>query len=88
MRIASETARFGEVFVKLGVTPGDAGAWFMPRIIGISRSMEMAFTGEPIDAQTALAWGLVSRVVPPSELMPEALRSPDASPPTRRWPCA
>lgn len=73
LRIAAETAQFGEVFVKLGVTPGDAGAWFIPRIIGIARYAEMAFTGEPIDAQTALAWGLVSRVVPGDQLMPEAM---------------
>lgn len=73
IRIASQTAEFCEAFVKLGVTPGDGGAWFMPRIIGPDHYAEMAFTGEPIDAQQALAWGLVSRVVRPEQLMSEAL---------------
>lgn len=72
MRIASETARFAESFVKVGLIPGDGGAWFLPRVIGLSRANEMAFTGEPIDAQTALQWGMVSRVVPSDELIAAA----------------
>lgn len=52
--------------------PGDGGAWLLPRQIGLSRAAEMAFTGEPIDAETALAWGLVSKVVSADQLMPEA----------------
>lgn len=73
LRIAAVSAKFGEVFVKLGVTPGDAGAWFIPRIIGIAKYAEMAFTGEPIDAQKALEWGLVSQVVPDGEVIDAAL---------------
>lgn len=73
IRIASETASFCEVFVRLGVVPGDGGAWFLPRLIGPARYAEMAFTGEPMSAEEALRAGLVSRVVPPSELMPAAL---------------
>ncbi|MFT4713467.1 MAG: enoyl-CoA hydratase/carnithine racemase [Candidatus Azotimanducaceae bacterium] len=69
MRIASEKALFAESFVKVGLIPGDGGAWFLPRVIGISRANEMAFTGEPVNADTALAWGMVSRVVAPEELM-------------------
>ena len=72
MRIASEKALFAESFVKVGLIAGDGGAWFLPRVIGLSRANEMAFTGEPVDAQTALAWGMVSRVVPPEELLPAA----------------
>jgi enoyl-CoA hydratase/carnithine racemase len=72
IRIASESARFAESFVKLGIIPGDGGAWLLPRAVGLSRACEMAFTGEAIDAQTALAWGLVSRVVPGEQLMPAA----------------
>jgi len=74
MRIASEKAFFAESFVKVGLIPGDGGAWFLPRVIGLSRANEMAYTGEPVDAATALAWGLVSEVVSPEELMPAALR--------------
>jgi|TARA_B100000315_G_scaffold253395_2_gene292095 enoyl-CoA hydratase/carnithine racemase len=72
MRIASEKAIFAESFVKVGLIPGDGGAWFLPRVVGLSRANEMAYTGEPVDAATALAWGLVSKVVAPEELMPEA----------------
>lgn len=64
IRIASEKAKFAESFVKLGIIPGDGGAWLLPRIVGLSRASELAFTGDTIDAQQALAWNLVSRVVP------------------------
>jgi enoyl-CoA hydratase/carnithine racemase len=73
IRIASPQAVFCETFVKLGLIAGDGGAWLLPRAVGMSRACEMAFTGEPIDAQQALAWGLVSRVVPADELVPAAL---------------
>jgi enoyl-CoA hydratase/carnithine racemase len=72
VRIASEKARFAESFVKLGIIPGDGGAWLLTRLIGLSRAAEMAFTGDTIDARQAEQWGLVSRVVPPEELMPAA----------------
>lgn len=73
IRIASDSAVFAENFVKVGIIPGDGGAWLLPRHIGLSRAAEMAFTGDPIDANTALAWGLVSQVVPSESLMPTAL---------------
>jgi len=73
IRIASTQASFAESFVKLGIVPGDGGAWFLPRAIGMSRAAEMTFTGEPIDARTALEWGLVSRLVSPESLMDECL---------------
>lgn len=72
IRIAAENARFAESFVKVGIIPGDGGAWLLPRILGMSRAAEMAFTGDAIDAQQALAWGLVSSVVPDSCLMQAA----------------
>lgn len=72
IRIASENASFAESFVKVGIIPGDGGAWFLPRIVGMARAVEMSMTGDPIDAQTALAWGLVSRVVTDDELLPVA----------------
>lgn len=73
IRIASEKATFAESFVKVGIIPGDGGAWFLPRIVGMARAVEMSLTGEPVDAQTALAWGLVSRVVADEELVTTAL---------------
>ncbi|MFN0163400.1 MAG: crotonase/enoyl-CoA hydratase family protein [Burkholderiales bacterium] len=72
IRIASEKARFAESFVKLGIIPGDGGAWLLPRVVGYSKAAELTFTGEMIDAQAALACGLVSRVVAPDRLMEEA----------------
>lgn len=72
MRIASDRARFAESFVKLGLISGDGGAWLLPRMVGFSKACEMSFTGDPIDAEEALRFGLVSRVVPPAQLLEEA----------------
>lgn len=73
IRIASEKAKFAESFVKLGIVPGDGGAWLLPRAVGASKAAEMAFTGDMLSAQEALACGLVSRVVPHEQLMVEAI---------------
>lgn len=72
MRIASETAKFGVTFLKLGIIPGDGGTWILPRIIGPARAAELFYTGDVIDAATALEWGMVSRVFGPDTLMEEA----------------
>jgi enoyl-CoA hydratase/carnithine racemase len=72
IRIASERASFAESFVQLGLIPGDGGSWFLPRAVGYARAAELTFTGERIDAATALEWGLVSRVVPAEDLLTEA----------------
>jgi enoyl-CoA hydratase/carnithine racemase len=73
IRIAAEEAKFGVTFLKLGLIPGDGGAWLLPRTIGMSRAAELLFTGDVIDAATAREWGLVSRVVPRESLMDEAM---------------
>jgi enoyl-CoA hydratase/carnithine racemase len=72
IRIASEKAKFGVTFLKLGLIPGDGGAWLTPRIVGWSRACELLFTGEVVDAQTACDWGFVSRVVEADALMDAA----------------
>jgi enoyl-CoA hydratase/carnithine racemase len=72
IRIASDKATFAESFVKLGIIPGDGGAWLLQRAIGYQRAAELSFTGDTIDAQAALAMGLVARVVAPAALMPSA----------------
>ena len=71
MRIAADTAIFGATFLRIGLVPGDGGSWILPRTIGHARAAELFFTGDTIDAATALSWGLVSRLVPQAQLMDE-----------------
>lgn len=72
IRIAAQSARFAENFVKLGLIPGDGGAWLLQRVVGFSKAAEMTLTGDTLSADEALACGLVSRVVPDEQLFAEA----------------
>src|SRR3954465_15317532 len=72
IRIASENARFGFVFSQRGIVPEAASSWFLPRIVGISQALEWCYTGRVFPAQEALAGRLVSKVVPPDDLLPTA----------------
>lgn len=72
VRIAGASARFAESFVRIGIIPGDGGAWLLPRVVGFARASEMALTGDMINAETAREYGLVSKVVPDEALMDEA----------------
>jgi enoyl-CoA hydratase/carnithine racemase len=72
IRIAAESARLGIVFNRRGIIPEVACPWILPRIVGISRAAELMYTGRILNAQEALEFGLVSRVVPDDELMPTA----------------
>jgi 2-(1,2-epoxy-1,2-dihydrophenyl)acetyl-CoA isomerase len=67
-RLAADTARFCEVYVRLGLAPGGGGAWLLPRIVGVTNALDLVLSGEPIDAAEALRIGLVSRVVPAADL--------------------
>ncbi|MDO7836691.1 crotonase/enoyl-CoA hydratase family protein [Sphingobium sp. HBC34] len=73
MRIAADSAKFSASFIKVGIVPGDGGAWSLQRVVGYARAAEMFFTGDRYSAQEALGFGLVSRVVPDEHLLPEAL---------------
>jgi enoyl-CoA hydratase/carnithine racemase len=72
LRIASQRAKFAESFIKLGLTSGAGGAWFLTRAIGTAAAAELTLTGDEVDAQRALSLGLVSRVVAPELLLDEA----------------
>lgn len=72
IRIASEDARFGFVFSRRGIVPEAASSWFLPRLVGISQALEWTYSGRVFSAQEALAGRLVSKVVPPAELIPTA----------------
>ena len=74
IRIAANGARFGSSFVKLGLVPGDGGAYFLSRIVGFPRALEMVLTGRLIDTIEAERIGLVNEVVEPVELIQAAFR--------------
>jgi enoyl-CoA hydratase len=71
LRVAAETAKFGQPEVNLGVIPGFGGTQRLPRLVGKGRALELILSGEMIDAREALRIGLVNRVVAPEELLAE-----------------
>jgi len=72
--LASEKAKFGQPEIKLGVIPGGGGTQRLIRQVGKSKAMEIQLTGDPISAQEALAFNLVSRIYKPDELLPAAMK--------------
>ncbi len=68
LRFASDKARFAESYVKVGLVPGDGGAWFLPRLVGLDRALELMWTGDFIDASEALRIGAVTKVFPADDL--------------------
>ncbi|GAB5451877.1 MAG: enoyl-CoA hydratase [Halioglobus sp.] len=70
--IASERARFADTHARVGMLPGWGLSQKLPRLIGLSRAREIAFTGAPIDAQQAYQWGLVNHVTAEDDLLPRA----------------
>lgn len=74
MRIAAESARFSASFVRIGLHPDWGGTYFLPRVLGASRAMELMMTGRMVEADEALAIGLVDRIVPDDALQEETSR--------------
>src|SRR5260370_13016352 len=72
IRIAAETAKFGQPEVKVGIMPGGGGTQRLPRLIGKGRALQLILTGEVIGSQEAYRTGLVNEVVPSANLMPRA----------------
>ncbi|MYH68185.1 MAG: enoyl-CoA hydratase/isomerase family protein, partial [Dehalococcoidia bacterium] len=71
IRIASDRAKLGAVFVRRGVLPESGGTWYLPRLVGWAKAAEIAFMGDVLDAERSLELGLVNRVVPHDDLMDE-----------------
>jgi enoyl-CoA hydratase/carnithine racemase len=69
IRFASRTARFGMTYVRMGLIPGDGGCFFLPRIVGVPRALDLIWTGRMFSAQEALEMGYVSAVVEESDVM-------------------
>jgi 2-(1,2-epoxy-1,2-dihydrophenyl)acetyl-CoA isomerase len=72
LRICAENASFIEVFINVGLIPDSASTWFLPRLVGLGRAMELCMTGRKVDAQEALRIGLANMVVPADQLMDES----------------
>ena len=71
--VASENARFIQVFVRRGMVPDAGGTYFLPRLVGLAKAKELMFSGEAVDARRALELGLVNKVVAAERLMDEAM---------------
>jgi enoyl-CoA hydratase/carnithine racemase len=73
IRLASSNAKFAESFLRVGLISGDGGAWYLPRVLGYAKAIELALTCRVLNADEAEKWGIVSRVVPMETLRDEAL---------------
>ncbi|GAA3523073.1 enoyl-CoA hydratase/isomerase family protein [Amycolatopsis ultiminotia] len=73
LRIASRRAKMGETYVKVGLAPGNGGTYFLPRLVGSGMAAELALTGDVVDAERALAIGLVNHLAEPDELVDDAV---------------
>lgn len=73
MRFAGQRARFCEAYINLGMVPGDGGCFYLPRLVGLGKALELLLGGEPVDAQEARELGIVNRVYADDELLDQTL---------------
>jgi enoyl-CoA hydratase/carnithine racemase len=73
LRVAAQSARFAETYVKVGLVPGDGGAYLLPKLVGIGKALELLWTGASITAQQALELGIVNKVFPDQEMLEAAV---------------
>ncbi|GAB6932740.1 enoyl-CoA hydratase-related protein [Calditerricola satsumensis] len=73
LKLASDKASFVQAFVHIGLVPDSGSTWFLPRLVGLTKAMELALLGDKVSAEEAARIGLINRVVPHDALMPEAL---------------
>ena len=73
LRVAGESARFSEGYIRVGLIPGNGGCYYMPRLVGTARALELLWTGDFVGAQEALRYGIVNHVYPDAELMDHTL---------------
>ncbi len=85
--LAAESARFTMAYTRAGLTPDGSGTYFLPRLVGLKRALELCLTNRTLTAHEALAWGIVTRVVPDADLLAEAqaLAAQLAAGPTRAF---
>lgn len=74
LRVCSDKAKLAESYIMMGLIPGDGGAYFLPRLVGVSKALELLFTGEIISPEEALKLGIVNRVVSHDKLMEETIK--------------
>lgn len=74
LRVCSDHARLAESYITMGLVPGDGGAYFLPRLVGTAKALEMLLTGDVITAEEAMQLGIVNRVVPHDNLMEETMK--------------
>jgi 2-(1,2-epoxy-1,2-dihydrophenyl)acetyl-CoA isomerase len=74
IRLAAESAKFAESYVRMGLVPGAGGCWFLPRLVGMPKALELLFTADFVEAKEALEIGLVNHVYPDDQLMEETYK--------------
>lgn len=74
IRVCAQSSTFAESYINMGVISGDGGTWFLPRVIGVARALELLWTGRVVDAAEAERIGMVNRVLPDAELRDEAMK--------------